>query len=119
VLLLLFHSPIWFVRWTVVDEARVVSGFLMTAVAWDFLWFILNPAFGWAHYTADRIWWFRHWAGPFPVDYYLGVVSATAVRAAPALLRREPWRHSLHETIVVLFVMAAATFAFTLVVTLL
>lgn len=68
-LLLFFHWPL-FGAYSLKAEARAMSVFFQTVFAWDLLWFLLNPAFGWTNFKPGKVWWFRRWLGPFPADYY-------------------------------------------------
>ncbi len=54
-------------------EARVLSVFFQLAVVWDFLWFVLNPAYGTPRFKPGQVAWFRSWIGPAPADYYGGL----------------------------------------------
>ncbi len=68
--LLMFHFPILFIGWTWSLEWTLLASFCEYFVFWDFLWFLLNPYFGWQRFMRGYIWWFRTWAGHFPLDYY-------------------------------------------------
>jgi hypothetical protein len=35
----------------------------------DFLWFILNPAFGFSLFNSEQIPWHKHWLIGVPTDY--------------------------------------------------
>lgn len=83
VLLLLFHFPIFLTGWSLYVECTVLSCYFAFNVIWDFLWFVLNPAYGWCNYKRGSIWWFQKWIGTFPVNYY----SAMCMSALFALLR--------------------------------
>ena len=80
-LLLFFHTPFLFSGWTLAGELMVLSGFCLFIPCWDFLWFALNPAFGWKRYRKESIWWMRTWYGPFPADYWNGLLSSGALAA--------------------------------------
>ncbi len=99
VLLLLFlHWPFLFKRWELADEARVIQGFAVLSVVWDFLWFVLNPAFGLSKYDAAHIWWFKHWFLKIPLDYFVGLSLGALIRLLPSFLRREPPQQGMGET---------------------
>lgn len=83
-LLLLFcHLPMVYLGWSVGNELRVLSLFFIFTIIWDVLWFILNPAYGYGRFARHDVWWYRHWLGPFPTDYWL----ATGVSLALWLAR--------------------------------
>lgn len=69
-LILLFHFPIVLTGWTLYAELTALSGYFAFNVIWDFLWFLLNPAYGWCRYEKGSIWWFQKWIGSFPMHYY-------------------------------------------------
>lgn len=76
-LLLFFHLPFLFSEWTLQMELLMFASFCLYTSFWDFLWFILNPAFGWQKYSKTNIWWFTVWLGPFPLDYYSCIGMST------------------------------------------
>lgn len=84
-LLAFFHFPTILLGWSWALEATILSSFFVYAVIWDFLWFVLNPAFGWASYSKEKIWWFRAWIGPFPLDYYMSISVAGVFAALKGL----------------------------------
>jgi hypothetical protein len=54
----------------------------------DFLWFVLNPAFGLRRFRRDAIWWHAEsWWGFMPRDYWIFTPIAVALFAASWLLR--------------------------------
>ncbi len=83
ILLLLFHFPIILSGWSLYVELTVLSAYFAFNVIWDFLWFVLNPAFGWCRYEKKSIWWFQKWIGSFPLNYY----TAIAISGMLAVLR--------------------------------
>jgi hypothetical protein len=68
---LVFHLPLALV-WTfsLHLEARVAGCLALFWIAEDFLWFVLNPAFGLARFNRSAIWWHRRWWMGLPVDYW-------------------------------------------------
>ncbi len=53
-------------------EARALAFFVLFWVLEDFLWFVLNPAFGWKRFRRDHIWWHApHWWWIMPRDYWV------------------------------------------------
>ncbi len=74
-LLLLFsHLPLVYLGFSWAGELRVLSLFSIMTIFWDFLWFLLNPAYGWRRFARRDVWWYGHWIGPFPTDYWLGAL---------------------------------------------
>lgn len=79
--LLLFHYPFllsWYWNWQV--EARTLSAFMIFWLAEDFLWFLLNPAWGWRRFNRREVRWHRHWFLGLPTDYW--TFAALAVTLA-------------------------------------
>jgi len=75
-------------RWTLIDEVTALSRYFVLAVQWDFLWFVLNPVFGWKGFRRERIWWHcGRWWGRFPRDYYLAVFIAVSLSGVEAFLQ--------------------------------
>jgi hypothetical protein len=53
-------------------EARVLSFFILFWVLEDFLWFVLNPAFGLKRFRPKHIWWHAPtWWWIMPRDYWI------------------------------------------------
>jgi len=61
-----FIAPSWH------NESRIISFFILFWVLEDFLWFVLNPAFGIKRFKAERIWWHAStWWWIMPKDYWI------------------------------------------------
>jgi hypothetical protein len=80
-----FHLGLAFgQRWSPALEAQLVAAYLVFNVVWDFLWFVLNPAFGWRRFHKGGVWWHdKLWIGRFPIDYWNGVGLSLVVAALP------------------------------------
>ncbi len=75
---LMFHLPIAVLaQWSWRLEALMLGGLMLFWVAEDALWFILNPAFGWARLTPEHAAWHPHWILGLPADYpfFLGITG--------------------------------------------
>jgi hypothetical protein len=69
---LFFHFPLCFLaQWSWPLEARVIASIMLFWVMEDFLWFIINPAFGWQRFCPEHATWHKHWTCGAPVDYWL------------------------------------------------
>jgi hypothetical protein len=74
-----FHAPVFFLSvWSWALEARIMASLMLFWIVEDFLWFVINPAFGLARFRRERVTWHKHWAWGAPVDYWIfSAVSAT------------------------------------------
>jgi hypothetical protein len=98
--LLLVHLPFVFgVEWTIEDELAVLGVYFLLSVFWDYLWFVLNPAYTVHRFKRGNVWWFEvPWIWRFPIDYYNGVGlsvilvgGASLIDGDPELLYRHLW----------------------------
>ncbi len=92
---LVFHLPlVWEGRWSWRAEARALACVSWFWIVEDLLWFVLNPAFGWANLTPEAVPWHVHWFLGLPTDYWTFGVGAALVFAATHLIpprdRRAP-----------------------------
>ncbi len=72
---LVFHLPLFvFGSWTLKFEARVLGCLMFFWIIEDFLWFVLNPAFGLRKFRPDSVPWHKYWFFFVPVDYAVFVV---------------------------------------------
>jgi hypothetical protein len=114
--LLVLHLPCaWGVDWTLAGELRTVATYFALAVVWDYLWFVLNPAYTLRRFRRGKVWWFEGpWIWRFPLDYYLGIAVSIALAGLAALadgdaepLRRHLWMLAGLAVLVALVVLAA------------
>lgn len=78
-----FHLPFVFgLPWTAARELSVVAAWISWLAAWDVLWFVLNPAYGWRRLDREHVWWHRVWVGRVPLDYVLALVISLSLAAA-------------------------------------
>lgn len=53
-------------------EFRLVALFILFWTVEDFLWFVLNPAFGLKNFKAEKIWWHKdNWWAIAPREYFI------------------------------------------------
>lgn len=77
---LVFHLPAFIVgRWSWRLEARVIGAIMLFWVIEDLLWFVLNPAYGWAKLAPAHVAWHKHWWAGLPVDYWISSIVAAAL----------------------------------------
>jgi hypothetical protein len=96
--MLILHLPyVSGVDWTLAGELRTIAIYFVVAVVWDYLWFVLNPAYTVQRFRRGNVWWFEvPWLWRFPRDYYLSWLLSIALAGAAALAddSAEPlWRH--------------------------
>jgi hypothetical protein len=87
---LVFYSPLAFngrSRWR--DAGLALCGLIAFWIVEDFLWFIINPAWGWGQFKPELVTWHKHWAMGAPVDYWVGL----GVIALILYFRHRPLRH--------------------------
>jgi hypothetical protein len=66
-------------------ELRILSFLIFFWVVEDFLWFVLNPAFGIRRFRRDLIWWHApNWWGIMPRDYWIFLPPGLALYLAGA-----------------------------------
>ncbi len=59
-------------QWSWAMELRVIGFIILFFIVEDFLWFVLNPAFGLRRFRRDHIWWHKPtWWWIMPRDYWL------------------------------------------------
>ncbi|AIY44041.1 hypothetical protein LT85_4883 [Collimonas arenae] len=69
---LMFHYPIWFNgSWDWRAESRIMASIMVFWISEDWLWFVLNPAYGLARFNPIDVPWHKHWLGGVPVDYWI------------------------------------------------
>jgi hypothetical protein len=67
-----FHFPLFFIgHWSLQAECRVIACIMLFWIVEDFLWFVLNPAYGVAQFNAAAIDWHKRWLWGAPVDYWM------------------------------------------------
>jgi hypothetical protein len=72
--LLLVHLPflLGLAAWSWPAEFRVLAFVVLFWLVEDFLWFMVNPAYGVGAFRRSGIWWHSaSWWGPLPRDYWI------------------------------------------------
>jgi hypothetical protein len=88
--LLAFHLPFAFgTSWTAATELALLAAWVAWSALWDFLWFLLNPAYGWRRFRRGNVWWHSRWLWRLPLDYWVAVVVSLALALAAQLVRAE------------------------------
>jgi hypothetical protein len=73
-LLAFSHIPFIFVGWNLKRELLLLSFLVLVLFLEDFLWFVFNPHYGLSRFNRKSIPWHHHWIGPFPMQYYTGII---------------------------------------------
>jgi hypothetical protein len=69
---LFFHFPLLFMgQWSLPLEARALASIMLFWIMEDFLWFLINPAFGWRRFHQEHGVWHKNWVFGAPVEYWL------------------------------------------------
>lgn len=81
---LFFHLPVFFTKWSIYKECIVIGSFFLLIVVEDFMWFVLNPAFGLKKFSPKnkKIWWHRKWFWKLPDFYIEGLLVAFILLSA-------------------------------------
>lgn len=75
------------------NEWAILSIFFLVCPTWDFLWFVLNPAYGTKKFTKEHVDWHggRPWLfGKFPVDYAVGALLSLVFAVLAAEPQKDP-----------------------------
>ena len=96
--LLILHLPyVMGVDWTLAGELRTIATYFVLAVVWDYLWFVLNPAYTVRRFRRGNVWWFEvPWIWRFPLDYYLSILLSIGLAGLAAVADGDAsplWRH--------------------------
>jgi hypothetical protein len=77
---LVFHLGLALVgRWSWRLEARVLGSVMLFWIVEDLLWFVFNPAFGWAGLNPVQAPWHKRWLLGLPQDYWVFTLVAGAL----------------------------------------
>jgi hypothetical protein len=84
--MLILHLPfVYGYDWTLARELTIVGTYFALAVVWDYLWFVLNPAYTVKRFRRGSVWWFEvPWIWRFPLDYCVGIGLSIALAALGA-----------------------------------
>jgi|SRR3989344_1673863 len=70
----LLHFPfILGITWTFSWEIKLIAFFLAFITLEDFLWFVLNPAYGIRKFNKTTVTWHHIWIGPIPLFYLTNI----------------------------------------------
>lgn len=78
-LFLIFHAHYFQgVKWNLEAEFSTLGLIMTISVIWDYLWFVLNPYFGYQSFRKEKIWWHAKstWLLGFPSYFYSRLITA-------------------------------------------
>lgn len=68
----MFHMPLVMLRtFSIKLECRIIGSIMTFWIIEDFLWFVLNPAFGIGRFGPSSVPWHKVWLLGVPADYWL------------------------------------------------
>jgi hypothetical protein len=77
---LVFHLPaVLLRRWSVRMELRILGALALFWIVEDWLWFVMNPAYGLQGFVPQLVPWHKRWLGSAPTDYWLFGVGGLAL----------------------------------------
>lgn len=112
VLFVLHGFYFWQYDWSLSEELQVLALFSLVSVVWDFLWFVLNPHFGWQKFSPIHVAWHSSWLGPWPYDYYFGIIAYLLLYSFSFL---KDWQSGLMESVSLLLYLSLLVLATVLI----
>lgn len=68
---LVFHLGIFQIgKWSWSIECRIIASLMIFWIVEDFLWFVINPAYGLQNFSPQKVPWHINWFLGIPVDYW-------------------------------------------------
>jgi hypothetical protein len=85
--LVILHLPFAFgLDWSLSAELSQLAIYFALAVIWDYIWFVMNPAYTVHRFRRGNVWWFEvPWIWRFPLDYYVGMGLSVALAGLAAV----------------------------------
>jgi len=85
--LVIVHLPFAFgLDWSLSAELSQLAIYFALAVIWDYIWFVMNPAYTVHRFRRGNVWWFQvPWIWRFPLDYYVGMGLSVALAGLAAV----------------------------------
>lgn len=82
-ILSMLHVVYVYIPFSIAVELQILAFFCFFSILEDFLWFVLNPAFGIHKFRAKFIWWHeKNWLWFAPRDYYILIIIGGVLFAA-------------------------------------
>ncbi len=77
---LIFHLVFFITwEWSLKIEMKVLASLIFFWIFEDFLWFVLNPAYGINKFNRKNIHWHKKWILFAPVDYWIFFIVASVM----------------------------------------
>lgn len=81
-IILMFHMPLFLtLSWSLQLEARTIAAIALFWIWEDFLWFVLNPAYGLRKFNRKNASWHKNWVLFAPVEYWVFTAVAAVLLA--------------------------------------
>ncbi len=79
-MILVFHLPFFICwQWSLKMEMKALASLMVFWIAEDFLWFVMNPAFGLVKFTREHAPWHKRWILFLPYDYWIFLAAAATL----------------------------------------
>ena len=78
-LLAIGHLPFLVSAWSIQLESLILGFLGGVLLVDDFLWFVLNPAYGLKNFKPGKVEWHKKWIGPVPDFYWPAAVIIVAL----------------------------------------
>ena len=81
--LAIMHAPygLGLMKFSLGAELRILGFLMVFWVIEDFLYFVVNPAFGLRRFRPEHIWWHAHWWWFMPREYWVFLPLGVALYA--------------------------------------
>lgn len=84
----LFHVSLFLgIPWTPVLEIQILMAFFIFLLCEDFLWFLINPAYGIKRFREKYVPWHKQWFLGVPIGYYKALITISCLYYISVLLR--------------------------------
>ena len=65
--------------WNLSSELTTISFLFLIIVAWDFLWFVVNPHYDFGRFWGRHVLWHKKWFLHMPVDYWFALIISASL----------------------------------------
>jgi hypothetical protein len=79
-LITFFHIGFFFgLEWSIARELDVICMFLIYAITWDYLWFVLNPHFSIKTFGKKNEFWHKKWFLKLPIEFSIATILSFGI----------------------------------------